>query len=123
MSAEVPVLLPQILAGKAKIIGAMSGSRSEVLPDVPTFSEQGYPDVVADNWSGVLAPARTPPAIIAKLHNAFNAAVKDPDVRRKLAENGVSPLSGTPEEFTELIKSETARWGKVVREKGIKAEH
>jgi tripartite-type tricarboxylate transporter receptor subunit TctC len=122
MSAEVPVLLPQIKAGKAKIIGASTNSRSEALPDVPTFAEQGYPDVIADNWAGVLAPARTPPAIIAKLNSAFNAAVNDPDVRRRLTENGVSPLSGSPEDFARLIKSETARWGKVVREIGIKGE-
>jgi tripartite-type tricarboxylate transporter receptor subunit TctC len=122
MSAEVPVLLPQIKAGKAKIIGASTAQRSDALPDVPTFAEQGYPDVIADNWAGVLAPARTPPATIAKLNRAFNAAVSDPDVRRRLAENGVSPLSGTPEDFADLIKSETARWGKVVREIGIKGE-
>ncbi len=122
MSADVPVLLTQVRAGKVKIIGANSSVRSEVLPDVPTFSEQGYPDVVADNWAGVLAPARTPPAVIAKLNDAFNAALADPEVRRKLAENGVSPLSGTPQEFAALIRSETVRWGKVVRETGVKGE-
>lgn len=122
MSADVPVLLTQVRAGKVKIIGADSAARSEVLPDVPTFSEQGYPDVVADNWAGLLAPARTPAAVVAKLNGAFNAAVADPDVRRKLAENGVSPLSGTPAEFADMIRRETARWGKVVREHGIKGE-
>ncbi len=122
LSAEVPVLLPQINAGKAKIIGVSSNSRSDIIPDVPTFAEQGHPDVIADNWGGVLAPARTPPAIIAKLNSAFNAAVNDPEVRRRLAENGVSPLSGSPEDFAEMIKSETARWGRVVREIGIKGE-
>jgi tripartite-type tricarboxylate transporter receptor subunit TctC len=122
MSAEVPVLMPQIKAGKAKVLAVSAQSRSDVLPDVPTFAELGYPDVVADNWSGVLAPPNTPPAIVAKLNQAFNAVVKDPGVRRKLAENGVSTIGGTPEDLTALIKSETARWQKVVKETGIRAE-
>jgi tripartite-type tricarboxylate transporter receptor subunit TctC len=122
MSAEVPVLMPQIKAGKAKILAVSAQSRSDVLPDVPTFVELGYPDVVADNWSGVLAPPKTPPAIVARLNRAFNAVVQDPEVRRRLAENGVSTIGGTPEELTALIKSETARWRKVVRETGVKAE-
>jgi tripartite-type tricarboxylate transporter receptor subunit TctC len=122
MSAEVPVLMPQIKAGKAKILAVSAQNRSDVLPDVPTFVELGYPDVVADNWSGVLGPPGTPPAIVARLNQAFNAVVRDPEVRRRFADNGVSTIGGTPEDLTELIKSETARWRKVVRETGVKAE-
>jgi len=123
MSAEVPVLLPQIKAGKVKILAVAAQSRSEVMPDVPTFGELGYADVVADNWSGVLAPQKTPPAVIAKLNAAFNAVVKDPDVRKRLADVGVSTIGGTPEDLTALITSETARWRKVVAETGVKIEH
>lgn len=122
MSAEVPVLMPQIKAGKAKVLAISAQNRSEVMPDIPTFAELGYPDVVADNWSGVLAPPKTPPAIVAKLNAAFNAVVKDPEVRRKLADNGVSTIGGTPEDLSALITSETARWRKVVAETGVKAE-
>jgi tripartite-type tricarboxylate transporter receptor subunit TctC len=122
MSAEVPVLMPQIKAGKAKILAVSAQARSEVIPDVPTFAELGYPDVVADNWSGVLAPPKTPAAIVAKLNAAFNAVVKDPDVRRRLADVGVSTIGGTPEDLTSLITSETARWRKVVAETGVKIE-
>ncbi|HEY2135166.1 MAG TPA: tripartite tricarboxylate transporter substrate binding protein [Xanthobacteraceae bacterium] len=122
MSAEVPVLMPQIKAGKARILAVSAQSRSDVLPDVPTFAELGYPDVVADNWSGVLAPPNTPPAIIAKLNSAFNAVVRDPEVRQRLADNGVSTIGGTPEDLAELIRNETARWRKVVAETGVKAE-
>ncbi len=122
MSAEVPVLMPQIKAGKAKILAVAAQSRSEVMPDVPTWAELGYPDVVADNWSGVLAPPRTPAAIVRKLNAAFNAVVKDPDVRRRLADVGVSTIGGTPEDLTALITSETARWRKVVAETGVKIE-
>ena len=121
MSAEVPVLMPQIKAEKAKFLAVAAQSRSDVIPDVPTWPELGYPDVVADNWSGVLAPPRTPPAVIAKLNAAFNAVVKDPEVKRKLADNGVSTIGGTPEDLTALITSETARWHKVVAETGVKA--
>ena len=122
MSAEVPVLMPQIKAGKATILAVSAQNRSDVLPEVPTFAELGYPDVIADNWSGVLAPPKTPPAIVARLNQAFNAVVRDPEVRRRFAENGVSTIGGTPEDLTELIKSETARWRKVVKETGVKGE-
>ena len=122
MSAEVPVLMPQIKAGKATILAVSAQNRSDVLPEVPTFAELGYPDVVADNWSGVLAPPKTPAAIVARLNQAFNAVVRDPEVRRRFAENGVSTIGGTPEDLTELIKSETARWRKVVKETGVKSE-
>jgi tripartite-type tricarboxylate transporter receptor subunit TctC len=122
MSAEVPVLMPQIKAGKAKILAVAAQSRSEVIPDVPTFAELGYTDVVADNWSGVLAPPKTPDAIVAKLNAAFNSVVKDPDVRRRLADVGVSAIGGTPGDLTALITSETARWRRVVAETGVKIE-
>jgi tripartite-type tricarboxylate transporter receptor subunit TctC len=122
MSAEVPVLVPQLKAGKAKVLAVAAQNRSDVLPDVPTFAELGYPDVVADNWSGVLAPARTPPAVIAKLNAALNAAVGAPDTRAKLADNGVSAIGGSPEELTALIAAETARWRNIVREIGVRTE-
>ena len=122
MSAEVPVLMPQIKAGKAKVLAISAQNRSDVMPEVPTFAELGYPDVVADNWSGVLAPPGTSPAIVARLNAAFNAVVRDPEVRRKLADNSVSTIGGTPADLTALIEGETARWRKVVAETGIKAE-
>ena len=122
MSAEVPVIMPQIKAGKAKVLAVSAQTRSDVMPEVPTFAELGYPDVVADNWSGVLAPPKTPPAIVAKLNAAFNAVVKDPEVRRRLAENGVSTIGGTPDDLATLIAAETARWRKVVAETGVKIE-
>jgi tripartite-type tricarboxylate transporter receptor subunit TctC len=121
MSAEMPVLMAQIRAGKAKILAVASPSRSEAMPDVPTFVELGYPDVVADNWSGLLAPPNTPPEIVARLNAAFNAVVKDPDVRRRLAEVGVSTIGGSPQDLTALITRETARWRKVVAATGVKA--
>jgi tripartite-type tricarboxylate transporter receptor subunit TctC len=122
MSAEVPVLMPQLKAGKAKVLAVAAQNRSDVLPDIPAFTELGYSEVVADNWSGVLAPARTSPAIIARLNAAFNTAVHNPETRAKLAENGVSTIGGSPEDLVALIAAETARWRKVVRAIGIKAQ-
>jgi tripartite-type tricarboxylate transporter receptor subunit TctC len=122
MSAEVPVLMPQLKTGKAKVLAVAAQNRSDVLPDVPTFVELGFADVVADNWSGVLAPARTPPATIAKLNAALNAAVRDPETRAKLADNGVSATGGSPEDLVALIAAETTRWRKVVKEIGVKVQ-
>lgn len=122
MSAEVPVLMPQLKTGKARVLAVSAPKRSDVLPNVPTFAELGYDDVVADNWSGVLAPAHTPSAIIAKLNHAFNAAMNDPETRRKLADNGVSAIGGSPEDLVALIESETARWRKVVRNYGMRVQ-
>jgi tripartite-type tricarboxylate transporter receptor subunit TctC len=112
MSADVPVLAPQIKSGKVKIIAVSSEQRSDVLPDVSTFAELGYPDVVADNWSGVLAPANTPPSIVTQLNQAFNAALSE--VRPRLAENGVSAVGGSNGAFADKIRIETARWRRIV---------
>ena len=118
MSADVPVLLPQIRAGKGRILAVAAAERSDALPEVPTFAELGYRDVVADNWSGLLAPARTPAAIIARLNEAMNAVITEPEVRRKLADSGVSALGGSPADLESLIRSESERWRKVVAELG-----
>ena len=84
------------------------------------MAEQGYPDTSSDNWYGLLAPAKTPPAVIAKLNDAFAKAINDPAVKEKLIESGAIPVADTPAEFGKFLKEELERWGKVVREKGIK---
>ena len=118
--ADVPVLMPQIAAGKVKPLGAASGQRNPMLPNVPTLAEIGYPDTQSDNWYGLLAPAKTPPAVIAKLNAAFVTAINDPVVKDKLIKSGAIPIANTPEQFGQILKDELARWGKVVREKDIK---
>jgi tripartite-type tricarboxylate transporter receptor subunit TctC len=120
--ADVPTIISQVKAGKLKALAATSRERSDIFPDVPTFVEQGFADTVADQWAGVLAPARTPPAIIAKVNAAFAAALADADVRDRLRQAGVTPSPGSPEEFARYLKEEIARWSKVIREKGIKVE-
>jgi tripartite-type tricarboxylate transporter receptor subunit TctC len=122
MFGEFPVLLAQMRAGNIKALGAMSRDRSEMAPQVQTFIEQGFADVVSENWSGVLAPARTPPTIVAKLNAAFTAAVRDPEIRQKLVQSGVTPSATSAAEFGNVIRSETERWSRIIREKGIKAD-
>ena len=118
--ADVPVLMPQILAGKVRPLAAASGKRNPKLPDVRTLAEEGYADTAADNWYGLLAPAKTPPAIVAKINDAFVKAINDPAVKQKLIDSGAVPVADKPEAFGATLKAEFERLGKVVREKGIK---
>jgi len=122
MFADALVLLPQIQAGRIRALGAASASRNAALPDVPTLAEQGFADTSADNWYGLLAPGRTPAPVITKLHDAFTTALAAPDVRDRLIDAGAIPAPTTAEEFGNLLREELARWGRVVREKNIKAE-
>ncbi len=118
--ADVPALMTQITGGKVKVLGAASGQRNPKLPNVPTLAEQGYPDTSSDNWYGLLAPAKTPPAVIAKLNDAFAKAINDPVVKQKLIDSGAVPVADSPEQFGKFLKEELERWGKLVRDKGIK---
>jgi tripartite-type tricarboxylate transporter receptor subunit TctC len=117
-----PTVIAQIRAGKIKPIAATSHQRSELFPDVPTFLEQGFRDTVADQWAGVLAPAGTPAAIVAKLNAGIVAVMSEPDVRARLADNGVVPNVDSPRDFATYLASENARWERIIRVKGIKAE-
>ena len=120
--ADTPALMPQIVGGRLRAIGAASDQRTEVLPAVATLAEQGFPNTHADNWYGLLAPARTPPTVIAKIHDAFTKALNDPEVRKKLLDSGAVPIPSSPEDFGKLLQSELVRWGRVVKEHGIKEE-
>ena len=116
---DVSVMLEHIKAGTIKPLGITSAVRSDLVPEIPTLVEQGYPGAVAENWTALFAPAKTPPEIIAKLNAAFTSAVNDPDMRRKFAENAISPAPTSPQELGELLRSENAKWDKLIREKGI----
>ncbi len=119
---DVAIMVEQIKAGKVKVMGMTAAERSPFLPDIPTLAEQGYPQVVADNWTGLFAPAKTPRPIVDKLNAAFTGVLRDPQTRSKIEENGLSAAPTSPEEFTEIIKKEMVRWETVIREKGIKPE-
>jgi tripartite-type tricarboxylate transporter receptor subunit TctC len=120
--ADTLVVLPQIQAGQIRALGAASANRSAALPEVPTLAEQGFPDTNADNWYGLLAPARTPAPVIAKLHDAVATALAEPDMRDQLVRSGAVPAATSTAEFAQLLRDELARWGRVVREKNIKGE-
>ena len=120
--ADTPVLLPHIQGGKLKPIGAASADRNPRLPDVSTLAEQGFPDTTADNWYGLLAPAKTPPAVVAKLRDAVVAAIETPGIRAKLMQSGAVPAPTSSADFGQLLRDEHARWGRVVQEKSIKEE-
>ena len=119
-AADLPVLMSNIKGGKITALAVASGQRNPMLNDVSTLAEQGYPNTVVDNWYGLLAPAKTPPAVVNKLHDAFVQAINDPGVKQKLIDSGAIPVADTPAEFGKFFKSEYERWGKVVRERGIK---
>jgi len=120
LAADLPVLIAQIQAGALVPIGMAADKRDALLPDVPTLSEQGYPNTDASNWYALLAPAKTPPAVIAKLNKAVGDALNDPEVHDKLVKAGATPVGGTPEALGAFMKSEFEKWGKVVAERGIK---
>jgi tripartite-type tricarboxylate transporter receptor subunit TctC len=116
---DLPVLLPQVQAGKLKAIAVGSRARAASLKDVPTTAELGYPQIEADNWYGMVAPIATPPAIIARLHQATVEALRDPAVLEKLASQGLNLVGDTPEAFTAYIVTEIEKWGKVAKAAGL----
>jgi tripartite-type tricarboxylate transporter receptor subunit TctC len=119
---DVPTIMGQVQAGKLKALAATSTERSDIFPEVPTFVEEGFAGVVGDNWAGVLAPAGTPAPVIAKFNAALVAALNEPDLRSRLHNAGVTPAPSTPGAFEKYLHEENARWGKIIRDKGIKGD-
>lgn len=119
---NLPSILPHIRAGKVRAIAVVAAERVPELPDVPTFAEAGGGNLVIDSWFGFLAPAGTPPDVVAALNAAFNKALDDPAVRKRLEEVAVVPLGGSPERMGEHVRKEVARWSDVVRQNNIRAE-
>jgi tripartite-type tricarboxylate transporter receptor subunit TctC len=122
VSLDVPVVIAQIQAGTLIPIGIAGDKRDAILPDVPTLAEQGYPNTDASNWYALLAPAKTPPDIIAKLNKATNDALNDAQVREKLVKTGATPVGGTPEQLRTFMKAEYEKWGRLVKEHDIKEQ-
>jgi tripartite-type tricarboxylate transporter receptor subunit TctC len=120
LAADLPVLIAQIEAGSIVPIGAAADKRNEIIPAVATLAEQGYPNTDASNWYALLAPGKAPPAVIKKLNDAVNAALADPDVRGKIVKSGAVPVGGTPDALGNFMRAEYDKWGRVVREHGIK---
>lgn len=119
---DVPTVIAHIKAGRIKPLAATSKRRSDIFPDIPTFVEQGFADTVADQWAGVLAPAKTPPEVIARLNAAIVAVMNEPEMRASLVQSGVTSSPSSPTEFSQYLKDEFIRWGRIIREKNIKGE-
>jgi tripartite-type tricarboxylate transporter receptor subunit TctC len=114
--------VPQIKAGKIKGIAVTTIKRSALMPSIPTISESGLPGFDANNWYGLLAPAKTPRAIVMRLNAEVAKVLKLPDVKEFLFNQGLDPAPGTPEQFGAYIKSEIAKWAKVVKDSGARAD-
>ena len=121
MLAALSIVKGNVQAGKLRMIGVGSNHRSSEFPDVPTISESGAPGFEAKSWFGLLAPAGTPPDVIKKINQDVTKVMSDRAFAEKyLAAQGLEPITGTPEQFAALIRAETARWGKVIKDADIK---
>jgi tripartite-type tricarboxylate transporter receptor subunit TctC len=122
MSNALHAVLPQVKAGRINAIAVGGPKRSRVAPEIPTFAESGYPDFDVDFWYGLLAPAATPSEIIAKLNQDITQVLNAPEMRETLSSQGLEPVTGTPEQFAELIRTDLARWANVIKTAGVTAE-
>lgn len=120
--SSVPTLIGHIKSGKMRPIVVTSRKRTADLPGAPTVDESGYKGFEAATWFGVAGPAGLPKDVVAKLNAAFNKALQDPEVKRKLASQGAEVKGSTPEEFGAYIREEMVRWGKVVKDSGAKVD-
>src|SRR5262249_3223172 len=113
------VLLPLIRAGKLRALAVTSARRIPELPDVPTMVESGYPDLVSTSWTGLLAPAGTPREVIIRLNLQLNAGLNSPELRDVFAKRSSNVIGGSPQDFTALIKGDTAMWAPIVKTLGL----
>jgi tripartite-type tricarboxylate transporter receptor subunit TctC len=111
-----------VAGGRLRAIAVTSPKRMPTFPNVPTVAESGYPGFESATWSGLVAPAGTPKAIVDKLNVEANKALGSPEMIKKLAEDGSTPIGGTAQQFADFIKTEHAKWGAVVRDAGIKLD-
>ncbi len=122
MFAQMSAALPYIQAGRLRALGVASARRSAVLPDVPTVAEQGFPQFEAVSWYALMAPAGTPREVVEQLNRQTGEVLADPALKSKLATLGMDVGGGTPRQLGETIQKETARWGAVIKQRGISVE-
>jgi tripartite-type tricarboxylate transporter receptor subunit TctC len=122
MFAVMQPLKPQIEAGKLRAIAVTTAKRFPLLPDLPTIAESGYPGFEALAWNGIVVPAATQKAIIAKLNADINAILREPDVVARMNAQGFDLIGGTPEDFGNLIRRETETWAPVIKKVGLKVD-
>jgi len=122
MFATIPSVIEFVRAGRLRALAVTSRTRSEAVPDVPTVAESGYPEFEASSWFGLVGPAELPREIVRKIHGEVVRALKIPEIRSKLVQQGADPVGSTPEEFGAYLRSETAKWSKVVKASGAKPD-
>ena len=120
--ATLPAVVPQIRAGKVRAVGLASKQRNPAVPDVPTMEELGLRDFEVGTWSAIIAPKGVPPEVVQKVNAAVNAVLNDPEVRKRLVAEGSEIDLMTPAETAAFVKSENARWMKVVKDAGIRPQ-
>jgi len=114
--------LPHAQAGRLRALATTGAKRSPATPDLPTMIEAGVPGYVATNWFGTAVPAKTPPAIVAKLSQEIARLLRLPDVRERLLTQGMEPVSNTPEDFSRFVQSEISKWSRVVKASGARPD-
>jgi len=120
--APIATALPFVKERRLRGLAVGTAKRVPLLPELPTVAESGYPDYEASNWHGIAVPAKTPKEIVATLHAAAVAAVKKPEIAKRLLELGLTPVGDTPDEFSVFLRTDIEKWRKIVRQKGLTAE-
>jgi len=118
----VPVTLPHVKAGRLRALAVTTDKRISAAPELPTVAESGYPGYEVTNWHGLVAPKGLPRDIVERLNREIGEVVKGDEMKKNLAADGLEPAGGTPARFGEILKSEMARWAKVVQQAGIKID-
>ncbi len=116
---DLPVILPHIKSGTLRPIALGAAKRAPTSPNVPTTAEVGMPDLLIENWYGMIAPAGTPANIVNLINKVTNEAMRDPQVAQKLADQGLTVAGDTPEHFRDYIGAESKKWAKVIRDAGV----
>jgi tripartite-type tricarboxylate transporter receptor subunit TctC len=115
-------ILPHVKAGRLRGLGVTASRRSPAVPDLPTVAEAGIPGYEITPWSGYVVPVRVPRDIVMRLNSEINRALVSPTVSEKFAAMGSTPVGGTPEQFAEHVRRETAKWAQVIKSAGIRAD-
>ena len=119
---NTPLALPHVRSGKLKALAVTGAKRSAATPEFPTMQEAGVPGFVVESWYGLMAPAGTPDAVIARLHKETLAVLASPEVREFFAKQGADVVTSSPAEFAAMVKTERARWAEVIRTSGAKVD-
>ena len=129
MGGQVPISInvigevaPHIKSGKLRSLGVTSGQRSVFLPDVPTLAEQGFRDIVVQEWLGWFVPAKTPAEQVQKLSALIRENLQSPEMVETLAKSSLQPITQSPEEFARMVRADLARWTPIVKATGFTAE-